>query len=408
MGKTGFICVAGTAQDSMSKHQTTARIANTARSEGHLVVELGGPGSTERSIKRVLKYDPLAGEPSSIFEIGMPMDYAYQVVSGTLFGSGLDDIVRDIREGYQYLLDQEVSKIVVVAFSRGAIAVGHALEGIQEQISDHKGPDVLKVSLLDPVPGPYFVGREIKIPPLVDHLQLIVSKLEGRLGFKHAEISMDSSTELEADLVLGSHTDVGGCSGTSLAQLICNDVSTFCELSSMTLSEKEKVDLILDTLEGKNPYAATNMWQMAERRNIGWSEAELSVEVIPLPSSSSVQTLNNNLPNVRKSWESKWPMLQQARRDDRIPSGQRQRLEPDNLRRQEWTEELWEVLGTSQLTEEYLQRFEAQPTDLPQVIIPERPTLDVDTSKVVYPPPYVAPPTLVAKILPFLKKLISK
>jgi hypothetical protein len=70
----GLIVVHGTSQDITSINETTVHITRAARAAGHMVVNIGGPGSTERSIIRGIMRDPLRLEPAPIDEIGFPLD----------------------------------------------------------------------------------------------------------------------------------------------------------------------------------------------------------------------------------------------------------------------------------------------------------------------------------------------
>lgn len=288
----GIIVVHGTSQDITSTNEVTTQIAKAARSAGYFVVDIGGPGSTERSIKRCLKWNPLLEEATSLHEIEFPLDYAWNVVSGTATGSGIDDIIKDIQDAVELMLKQGVTSIDLVGFSRGAVALALALERVQKETKvEIRLPIPLGVCLLDPVPGPYFVPKRVEIPPFVDRLMLLTSKHEGRPGFTHLDISVSSKVKFTGDLLMGVHGDIGGSTQSDMTLLVRDQVAKFVGLPALQLSMEERLLRTLKIIADPSKYVNPGIPQWLSRRAIGWSGHEHHQDVLELPSASSAEEL---------------------------------------------------------------------------------------------------------------------
>lgn len=281
----GLIVVHGTAQDSCSSFETTVKIAKAARAEGYFVIELGGPGSTERAILRGIERNPDLAEYTPIDEIGLPLDYVWDFMSGIASGSGIQDIVRDILAAGLSMQAAGVTSIDLVGFSRGAVAIALAL-----QEAESKGVKLpagsVNACLLDPVPGPFFVPQRLKIPAFVGKCMVLTSKHEGRLGFRNPEITLSEGVRLEADIVMGVHGDIGGSTQSPIAQLAMDQVARFIGLSALRLGYHERLWLAtMATLDGPK-YTNPGPLQWMSRRGIGWSGTghEHSFENLEFPS----------------------------------------------------------------------------------------------------------------------------
>ena len=289
----GFIVVHGTSQDSTSATETTVQLAKAARAAGHHVVEIGGPGSTERAILRALKLNPELAEPSRIEDIGIPLDHVWQLAAGTATGAGLDDIVDDIKAAAMKMVKAGVTSINLVGFSRGAVSLALALQRIGEEM----GPAVrlavpVNVCLMDPVPGPYLVPKQVKIPSFVDRLLLLVSKHEGRPGFRHLDLVVSPEVQFKGDLVMGVHGDIGGSTQSAMTALIKDEVAQFVDVPALRVSPQQRLELAMKIIADPRPYTFHSLAQMMVRRAIGWSGHEGAPDVIELPSARTVEDLD--------------------------------------------------------------------------------------------------------------------
>lgn len=239
---TVYVFLHGTSQDQTSSNETTVRLAKQARADGHQVIEFGGPGSTERSILRTDRGD----EIPHVDEIGIPLDYAADVLTGTAVGSGLDDVVEDVIAKIQ-AINEPLTEIVVVGFSRGAVASATLMERLEKVLAE-KGLTIrprVRLFLLDPVPGPALVARSVHLPAFVDELYLRIAKHEGRSGFGQLDLFLADTTKLDGDMVIGVHGDIGGSTQSPLAEFHYLDLCDRLELKPA----KTSFDLLGEGME---------------------------------------------------------------------------------------------------------------------------------------------------------------
>lgn len=347
----GFIVVHGTSQDIMSTTETTVQLAKAAQAAGHQVVQIGGPGSTERAILRGLERDPSTAEYSRIEDIGFPLDYGWDVLAGTATGAGMDGIVNEIRAAALKMLKSGVTSINLVGFSRGAVSLALALQRIGEEMGTVQLPVPIKVCLMDPVPGPYLVPKTIKIPSFVDSMLLLISKHEGRPGFRHLDLIVSPEVKFRADLVMGVHGDIGGSTQSAMTTLIKDEVSQFVGLAALRLSPEQRFERTLQIIANPRPYTFHSFAQMMARRAIGWSGFEGAPDTIELPSAHAVEDLE---------------LIHFPHDDDE----------------------------SRQFLRREIRRAQQPPTFpmIPQVTVPARPIVN-QTHQVIYPPSYFMRPT---------------
>jgi len=297
MGKRGVIIVHGTGQDITSRNELTVQLALEAISEGHIVMQLGGPGSTERVIRDSLRNNPLLAEPSPIDEISFPLDYFVDMGSGIALGSGVDRIVEELEEAVLSLLKQGVTEIHLVGFSRGAVSLAIALETIGKKMLKEGIAITVPISvcLLDPVPGPVLIPKHVEIPAFVKELWLMTSKHEGRLGFKHLQLSLAGTTKFRGDMVMGVHGDIGGSTGSTMTRLVKDDVSAFLKLKSRRLTPLERLFMALEITLEPEQYVKPSLQYRMKRRVFGeWSPVGLEPDTLELPSAYLAQEMETS------------------------------------------------------------------------------------------------------------------
>lgn len=314
----GLIVVHGTSQDITSINETTVHITRAARAAGHLVVNIGGPGSTERSILRGIVRDPLRAEYTPIDEIALPLDYGWDVLAGTATGAGMDDIVADIKRAVREMIEKGVTSIDLLGFSRGAVSLAMALDAIGKELGGRTSlPVPVRVCLLDPVPGPYLVPQEITIPPIVKECMLLTSKHEGRLGFRNLGLSVDPGVRFTGDLVMGVHGDIGGSTQSPLTRLVKDRVAEFLGLPTLRLTPMERYVALMLVILAATEYTNPGWMQRMSRRAIGWSVAghEGTPGTVELPYASALEQLDRMREIER--WREQQAMWERIRRNER-------------------------------------------------------------------------------------------
>lgn len=254
MSKKGIIFVHGTGQDISSQNETTVKLFKQAQAEGHIVAQIGGPGSTERNFLRLQKLTGTVDSYTPIDEIGLPLDYGLLNLTGNALGTGVDDITEEIQELVQKMLSQGVSELILVGFSRGAVSLALALEKIDKSFKSLIIKIPISVCLLDPVPGPFLIKKSAVIPRWVNRLMLLVAEHEGRPGFAQFEIKKYPETKLISDLVMGVHGDIGGSTLSTMTHIVYDDVTRFLGLKGHRLSIDSRQDMILDMMFNSDQY----------------------------------------------------------------------------------------------------------------------------------------------------------
>lgn len=284
--KTGLIVFHGTSQDKMSRAENTVKLFDIAKDAGWRVEELGGPGSTERAMKTVLQADPSAAGYTRIEDIGLPLDYAWGLGAGVATGSGVEDNIREARELLRKLKMEGASNIRMVGFSRGADTIANLLNQLEAERFDLGLP--LSVTLLDPVPGP-LRRKHRKLPAFVDEVQLFTSQHEGRPGFAPLDISVDAGTRLDAQVVVGVHGDIGGSTGSGVADLILDDVLRKHRLPRR-LTATDRADLIMGAMEDPTRYVMPSLehaiWPRKMRPSTGVGYTSDNAIVFPYGSAA--------------------------------------------------------------------------------------------------------------------------
>jgi hypothetical protein len=197
----------GSAQDMAQTQENTVKVVEQAKVEGREVVQFGGPGSSDRAVRR-----PPGNEAE---EPQFPFDYAAMITAGELLGAGSRDIVE---EGVAELVARVArgEAIHMIGFSRGAVNACRTLVAAQKYVTG-KTVDVT-LDALDPVPGPTGIGT-IVLPPFLKELRVVLSKHEGRPGFGHLNLFVGSQTRFLSDVCIGVHGDIGGSTQSALANL---------------------------------------------------------------------------------------------------------------------------------------------------------------------------------------------
>ncbi len=270
----GLIFVHGTSQDRTSLNELTVRMAAVARGQSYLTIDIGGPGSTERSVLRMLEFDPEAASPSSFEELSVPLDYAMFVATGTATGRGIDGIVEDVIAKARMMLESGVTRIDIVGFSRGAVAAAMALERIDRILL---APPRIEVNacLLDPVPGPILVPKLIRLPPWLRRCGVFSSVHESRPGFNILGLVIPPEVELTSVSVIGVHGDIGGSTRSKVHRLVADRVAEFLDLPGFSLDSLARVELIVDAMEDPSPYVLPALPQGVisrpyARRSLAW------------------------------------------------------------------------------------------------------------------------------------------
>jgi len=207
----------GTSQDQGSSKELTTKVLVAARAEGRQCLDIGGPGSVESALKLT------SARPSqSMHDIDLPTDIFAMYAGGAILGTGFSENVEEIVERVLGLGKQGCIRLQMVGFSRGAVSLCEAaarLGELREKYPKLKIPDIV-LSAYDPVPGPVFVPKSIKIPKsVVSSFNLLCSKHEGRPGFDQLGLAYDGA-DFQGDVVVGVHGDIGGSTGSALSRLI--------------------------------------------------------------------------------------------------------------------------------------------------------------------------------------------
>ena len=245
----------GTGQDMGSKNELTVRLVEAAQDEGREVFQLGGPGSTERSLKAPFGL----AQPSSLHEIDIPLDYAYKTLAGVAVGEGIGDIVDEGMEAFMKKINKS-SSIHLIGFSRGAVAIALMLEMAGKHLDKQPGqlPNI-RVTLLDPVPGPIGIKQHITLPRCVTELNLLYSKHEGRPGFQHLDISLSRPIRFNSDMNIGVHGDIGGSTQSPLA--LTNQDRVMKSTGLPGLGQRQMHDASLDAFLNATNYSDRLKWQ---------------------------------------------------------------------------------------------------------------------------------------------------
>jgi hypothetical protein len=348
-------------------------------------VEIGGPGSTERSILRGLKRDPFLAQPSSIYDIDLPLDHLWDVAAGTFVGSGIDDIVDEVKVAVLGMVNAGVSSVDLVGFSRGAVSLALALQRIGEELGPtFRTPVPINVCLLDPVPGPYLVPKHVEIPSFVNRLLLFVSKHEGRWGFLNLGLSVSPEVTFRSDLVMGVHGDIGGSTRSAMTILVKDEVAEFLGLPSFRLSLEERVRKTLEIMANPSPYTHPGIMQMWERRALGWSGHEGDPDVIELPSARAMEDLQKyRFPDEEEEAE---------------PLGQHDELE--------WSAKKWLTNASWPRVMKPFKRMQPVSTPFYRAIVPPRPVRN-PVNRIVVPPARIvaAPSECVKAVKRFIRML---
>lgn len=310
--KTGLIVFHGTSQDQMSRAENTVKLFDIARDAGWRVEQLGGPGSTERAMKTVLQADPGAAQYTRIEDIGLPLDYVWGLGAGVATGSGVEDNIREARELLRKLKLEGASNIRMVGFSRGADTIANLLNQLEAERFDLGLP--LSVTLLDPVPGP-LRRKHRKLPAFVDEVQLFTSQHEGRPGFAPLDISVDTRTRLDAQVVVGVHGDIGGSTGSGVADLILDDVLRKHRLPPR-LTELDRVRRIMSAMEDPAPYVTPSLehalWPREMRPSTGVGYTDDHAVVLPYGSAAREVMAHSQVLRLAASASDAVPRLQTA------------------------------------------------------------------------------------------------
>jgi hypothetical protein len=241
----------GTSQDQGSPDELTTRVRTAALAASREVFDIGGPGSVESAFKLTSQ------SQDSSLDIDLPTDVLAAYAAGAILGTGFRENVDEIVELILKLGKKGRKKVHCLGFSRGAVEICLAAEElgkIRERLPRVALP-AITLSALDPVPGPFFIPKLVKVPKsVVPEMNLIYSKHEGRPGFDQLQIAYDGPS-LNADIAIGIHGDVGGSTGSSLGCLILDRQLAALGLGGpdrLTLSNRRK--LAMDCILNRQDY----------------------------------------------------------------------------------------------------------------------------------------------------------
>lgn len=283
-----IIVVHGTSQDSMSHNENTVKLARAARALGYFVIDIGGPASTERTLKNLLAMDTMNSSSTVDDALGWTALYGIDMMRGIVLGHGVDEIVRDVKDAILACFRLNASSIDIVGFSRGAVAVALGVERIGRELGPNLiSPIPINITLLDPVPGPLRIQQSVELPSFVNSVHHLVSKHEGRPGFHHLGLKIPKSVSYRGDLVMGVHGDIGGSTGSGVSRMALSRVAQSVGVGSLVLTPDEMFQITIGAMSGHDSYSNQGVMQFMDRRGLGWSPVDHDPRALILPSFES-------------------------------------------------------------------------------------------------------------------------
>lgn len=283
----GMIVAHGTSQDITCPKEATVKIAKAARSKGYQVKEIGGPGSTESAI---FVTTPTPKSAAPIDEGGdLMLPHLVALLAGVVMGAGIDAIKENIQDAFKAMLEQRVTSIDFVGFSRGAVAIAHVLEDFN---TIFLGTGIkINVCLLDPVPGPILVKQNAKIPWFVHRCMLLTSKHEGRPGFGPLGLEVCEGVKFTGRLMVGVHGDIGGSTDSDITKLVLDDIAKFLGWhDAFRLRPEDRQSLIVEcAINGTG--LDKSFLQCISGRGVGLSEHEHASGLLELPFTGAEEEL---------------------------------------------------------------------------------------------------------------------
>ncbi|RMO77624.1 hypothetical protein [Pseudomonas syringae group genomosp. 3] len=253
-----YIIYHGTSQDWSSDKENTVALARALRAAGKMVIDIGGPGSSERAIKTSIRDDYYLRNkiPHPIDEISFPTDIGINILSGIIRGKGIYDSVSEGVEAFEELLANGFCTIKIIGFSRGAVAAAMLLTQLEKTKRISSTPIYVDVALLDPVPGPFTVPTSLTIPGWVRKVYVQFSEHESRLGFQALDVSFASDkTKVIIDTSIGVHGDIGGSTQSSVSKLNLDMLKRHMDLPLARLSPENFVELFSLSLYESESYS---------------------------------------------------------------------------------------------------------------------------------------------------------
>jgi hypothetical protein len=270
-----YVFVGGTSQDLNSPNEHTTQLFNEISAVGANCTHIDGAGSGRRARNEsqlALAQYPFGIPP--IDEIGHALDIPFNKTVGVLLGTGTDKIVLQVMEAVANVISQGAEEVVLVGFSRGAVAVAMALdECARRQIKLHVR---IRVALLDPVPGPMFLPKEITIPAFVSEIFLLVAHDERRFGFEHLHVKCESdATRLTAEMWSGVHGDIGGSTQSSTSRLIKDRIIEVMKLPLALLPDPQWLPIAFKALLDSPGIISQSLTISHKLRNFGHNDQSL-------------------------------------------------------------------------------------------------------------------------------------
>ncbi len=301
MGSKGIIFVHGTSQDAAQQNETIYKLAGRAKMSGVRWVCLDGVGSTGRAIKDLTAHSPEWSQPLSD-EPDLMLDYLYEWTAGTIWGRRISDLSDEITAHAMEMMRDGVDDIQMVGFSRGAVAIAMAAEGMGKKLkrADFKGS--LSLTLLDPVPGSFRVPQSIKIPDLFENVKLYTSIHEARPCFQALSLQMSPGTKFTGETFIGVHGDIGGSTKRGMTDIVFDDLARALDLNGPFLSQEARMGLLLGAMT-ESSYSQPGMLNsMLKRRFLqGYQGYDTALPGLPMwhiPSSMHLGEMMGN-PGVR-------------------------------------------------------------------------------------------------------------
>lgn len=207
----------GTSQDGAKEKENTVKVAKQARAVGRRVIELGGPGSAEVAAKHNHVPDQL------IHEMHPGLDYLKSLMAGLALGEGVGRIAEEAVDALRPKIEAG-QQVDLIGFSRGAVIATLVMAKLGMIYADPRKSSPLpciRLTLLDPVPGPVLIPQFVILAgSLIKNIDITYSKHEGRFGFDQLGLEFHGDpSRVVGNMSVGRHGDVGGSTESDLARV---------------------------------------------------------------------------------------------------------------------------------------------------------------------------------------------
>jgi hypothetical protein len=228
------------------------------------------------------------------------LDYAKSLIGGVISGEGTDRTVLEAIDLLRPLLESG-QDIDLIGFSRGAVTATLVAAHLGQFYADPRQRTArgrIRLTLLDPVPGPLFIQKSITLKSsLVRSVYIAVSKHEGRPGFAQLALGFDGdSSAMAGEMSIGGHPDIGGSNGSQLSKTHLRTVLKMHALTGPDLmTDAAFLNASFDGLTNPQKYTDRLKWLT---RRFGHDDAEWSPTMradMEFPSASTARRLNRSL-----------------------------------------------------------------------------------------------------------------